>query len=164
MSHKYRPGLRRWFHGGLLLITAEVLFIFLATSETTYTAVDKRLHFEAGRTAAVVAYFLATVLIFGRVLGVHSHRSFHQELSRIPAVTVFCLGGTYAVSFGLAVGKEWLDTFTGGGVEALDIFATLDGTVCLLIPTLGMIVMSFLLVPIDRVLLRLSVDSGGFSY
>jgi len=125
---------------------------------------DKKLHFEAGRTAAIVAYFMATMVIIGRILGSHGHRSFRIELSRIPIVSIVCLGSAYVLSFLLAVGKEYLDTMSRGSLDALDIFATLDGTVCLLVPMIGVIVLCYLLTPIDRLILRLAVDRGGFGY
>ncbi|MEM7260639.1 MAG: hypothetical protein AAF488_01520 [Planctomycetota bacterium] len=164
MTRLFRSSFRRWFHAALLLIGAEILFLLLTASDSPYTAVDKKLHFEAGRSAAVLGYFLGTLVLFGRVLGAHSHRSFRSELRRIPLTTLLLLGSSYLLSFVLAIGKEYLDTFTAGQVEALDVFATLDGTTCLLLPTAGMIVLSVLLGPLDDLLARITVDTGGLGY
>jgi len=144
---------RAWVHAAILLVGAGMLLAGVLGWEIfqgTPKAPDKAVHYQAGRLIAATTFYLAYICIIVRVLLVGRGRgSMTRVLLWIPTMVAGGLIAAIVAAFAFAVGKEVLDIGGVGSVEWLDVDATLDGALTMMLPVAFIMALTPILIPLD---------------
>ncbi len=149
-----RQRTRSHFHAAILLAgTGMVLAATLGWDLflEQELAPDKVLHYKAGRIIASCVFYLAYICIISRVLLMRKGggTSLTLALLWIPALIVVCICLAIGIAFIFGTGKEIYDVSGYGLFDTLDIDATMDGAMSMVMPVAVIIAFTPLLIPLD---------------
>ena len=145
---------RIWTHVSLLCIVAAFVFsaeFIMDAPPPAGMAADKKLHYEVGRVAASIVVLAAYTCVIARVV-LAARGSVTKALLWLPTLLGISLLAAVGAGIAFGAGKEMLDAASAGGVEWLDLTATLDGAMTIVPAAVLVMALTPLFIPLDIIM------------